>query len=284
MFEKKNIFRKPYLIAEIGINHNGSIKLAKKLIEISKLNNFNCVKFQKRDPEICVPESEKQKLRETPWGTMTYIKYKKKIEFNYKQMLELKKYSSKIGIDFFSSCFDLESLRLVKRLKLKFNKVPSAMITNTKFLEEVATQKKKTFISTGMCQMSDIKKAINIFKKKKCKFVLMHCVSIYPCPEEKLNLRMIQSLKRKFKCEVGYSGHEASVSPSIFAFMLGATVIERHVTLDRSMWGTDQAASLSPEGMKMLNSVLLKSNKIFGNGIKKCSSQEKAMLKKFKYW
>ena len=112
----------------------------------------------------------------------------------------------------------------------------------------------------------------------------MHCVSIYPCPEEKLNLRMIQSLKRKFKCEVGYSGHEASVSPSIFAFMLGATVIERHVTLDRSMWGTDQAASLSPEGMKMLNSVLLKSNKIFGNGIKKCSSQEKAMLKKFKYW
>jgi N-acetylneuraminate synthase len=158
------------------------------------------------------------------------------------------------------------------------------MITNIKFLDEVAKQRKKTFISTGMCKMSDITKAINIFKKHKCKFVLMHCVSLYPCPEEKLNLRMIATLKRKFKCEVGYSGHEASVSPSIFAFMLGATVIERHVTLDRSMWGTDQAASLSPEGMKMLSSVLLKSNKIFGNGIKNYSTKERAMLKKFKYW
>lgn len=284
MLDKKNLFNKPYLIAEIGINHNGSVKLAKRLIDLSKQNNFDCVKFQKRDPDICVPNDQKEKLRETPWGTMTYLKYKKRIEFSYKQMLELKKYATKIGIDFFTSCFDIKSFNLIKKLKLKYNKIPSAMITNIKFLEEVAKQKKKTFISTGMCKMSDITKAINIFKKYKCKFVLMHCVSLYPCPEEKLNLRMITTLKRKFKCEVGYSGHEASVSPSIFAYMLGAKVIERHVTLDRSLWGTDQAASLSPEGMKMLSSVLLKSNKIFGNGIKNYSAKEKTMLKKFKYW
>lgn len=284
MLDKKNIFSKPYLIAEIGINHNGSVKLAKKLIDLSKQNNFDCVKFQKRDPDICVPDDQKEKLRETPWGTMTYIKYKKKIEFSFKQMLELKKYAKKKGIDFFTSCFDIKSFNLIRKLKLKYNKIPSAMITNIKFLKEVAKQKKKTFISTGMCKMSDITKAINIFKKYKCKFILMHCVSIYPCPEEKLNLRMITTLKKKFKCEVGYSGHEASVSPSIFAYMLGAKVIERHVTLDRSMWGTDQASSLSPEGMKLLSSVLLKSNKIFGNGIKNYNAKEREMLKKFKYW
>ena len=125
MFDKKNIFNKPYLIAEIGINHNGSVKLAKRLIDLSKQNNFDCVKFQKRDPEVCVPNDQKEKLRETPWGTMTYIKYKKRIEFNYKQMLELKKYATKKGIDFFTSCFDINSFNLIRKLKLKYNKIPS---------------------------------------------------------------------------------------------------------------------------------------------------------------
>jgi N-acetylneuraminate synthase len=283
MKNKLKIYKKPYLIAEIGINHNGSVKIAKQMISLAKENNFNAVKFQKRDPEICVPEDQKYKMRETPWGNISYLNYKKKIELNLKQLTFLKNYSKKLKLDFCASCFDTNSLKLVKKIN-DFNKVPSAMITNIKFLEEVAKQRKKTFISTGMCTLKDITKAVNIFKRKKCIYELMHCVSLYPCPEEKLNLQMIQTLKKKYKCNVGYSGHEPSVSPSFFAFMLGAKTIERHITLDRSMWGTDQAASLSPEGMKMLGNIFSKTEKIFGNGIKQFPLEEKNMLKKFKYW
>ena len=276
-------YKKPYLIAEIGINHNGSVKIAKKMIDAAKANNFDAVKFQKRDPDICVPEDQKYKMRDTPWGNITYLGYKKKIELNLKQLTFLRDYSKKLKLDFSASCFDANSLNLVNKINT-FNKVPSAMITNTLFLEQVALQKKKTFISTGMCEMKDITRAVNIFKKKKCEFELMHCVSLYPCPEEKLNLEMIKTLKKKYKCKVGYSGHEPSVSPSFFAYMLGATSIERHITLDRSMWGTDQAASLSPDGMKMFGSIFGKIEKIFGNGIKQFPLEEKIMLKKFKYW
>jgi N-acetylneuraminate synthase len=188
-----------------------------------------------------------------------------------------------LKLDFSASCFDINSLNIVKKINT-FNKVPSAMLTNTIFLEHVAKQRKKTFISTGMCEIKNITTAVNIFKKYKCDYELMHCVSLYPCPEEKLNLQMIQTLRKKYKCKVGYSGHEPSVSPSFFAYMLGATSIERHITLDRSMWGTDQAASLSPDGMKMLGSIFNKVEKIFGDGVKKLSEDEKAMLQKFKYW
>lgn len=280
-----NILKKhPYLIAEIGINHNGSISNAKKLMDIAKQNKFDCVKFQKRDPDICVPEHQKNIMRETPWGNITYLDYKKKIEFNLNDFQKLKKYAKKIKIDIFASCFDIKSLDIIKKLKFKFNKIPSALITNKKFLEKVAQQKKLTFISTGMCNLHDISEAVKIFKKFKCRYILFHCVSLYPCPEEKLNLNMIIALKKKFKCPVGYSGHEPSVSPSIYAYMLGANIIERHITLDRSMWGTDQAASLAPDGMKMFSSIIKKSSKIFGNGIKKFYNEEKKMLSKFKYW
>lgn len=282
--KNNNWLKTPYLIAEIGINHNGSLKIAKKLMDIAKDQNFDCVKFQKRDPDVCVPDSQKLKMRETPWGNLTYLDYKKKIEFNLNDFKKLKQYAKKIKIDIFASCFDTNSLKIIRKLNFEFNKVPSAMITNLEFLINVAKQKKITFISTGMCEMSDIKKAIKIFKKHNCRFILMHCVSLYPCPEEKLNLNMIKTLKKKFNCPVGYSGHEPSVSPSIFAFMLGANIIERHITLDRSMWGTDQAASLSPDGMKMFSSVIKKSSKIFGDGIKKFYKEEKEMLNKFKYW
>ena len=280
---KLELYKKPYLIAEIGINHNGSVAIAKKMIDAAKENNFDAVKFQKRDPDICVPEDQKYKMRDTPWGNITYLSYKKKIELNLNQLTILKNYAKKLKLDFSASCFDINSLNLMKRIN-SFNKIPSAMITNIFFLEHVAKQKKRTFISTGMCEMKDITKAVNIFKKNKCDYELMHCVSLYPCPEEKLNLKMIKTLRKKYKCKVGYSGHEPSVSPSFFAYMLGATSIERHITLDRSMWGTDQAASLSPDGMKMFGSIFNKIEKIFGNGIKKFSNEEKIMLQKFKYW
>ena len=186
--KNNNWLKTPYLIAEIGINHNGSLKIAKKLMDIAKDQNFDCVKFQKRDPDVCVPDSQKLKMRETPWGNLTYLDYKKKIEFNLNDFKKLKQYAKKIKIDIFASCFDTNSLKIIRKLNFEFNKVPSAMITNLEFLINVAKQKKITFISTGMCEMSDIKKAIKIFKKHNCRFILMHCVSLYPCPEEKLKV------------------------------------------------------------------------------------------------
>ncbi len=280
---KASKYKKPYLIAEIGINHNGSRGLAKKMITVAKISGFDAVKFQKRDPEICVPDIQKKIIKETPWGNLSYLEYKKKIELNINDLKDLKKYAKKLDIDFCASCFDINSLNLVNKLN-NFNKIPSAMITNILFLEQVAKKRKKTFISTGMSTMNDISTAIKIFKKNNCKYELMHCVSLYPCPDNKLNLKMIQTLKKKFKCSVGYSGHEASVSPSFFAYMMGATSIERHITLDRSMWGTDQAASLSPAGMRMLCNSFKKIDDIIGDGIKKFPKEEKKMLKKFKYW
>tara|TARA_E500000178_G_scaffold355205_1_gene426976 strand:+ start:11657 stop:12496 length:840 start_codon:yes stop_codon:yes gene_type:complete len=276
--------KKPLLIAEIGINHNGSLKLAKELILKAKDCGFDYVKFQKRDLNICIPEEVKYQERQSPWGRITYIEYKKKIEFTRKSYDLINDFCKKNKISFLCSAWDLNSLKFLKKYKFKINKIPSALITNLKFLDAVAKQKKKTLISTGMSTMKDISKAVKIFRKNKCNFVLMHCISEYPCPEYKLNLNMILTLKKKFKCEVGYSGHETSVSPSLFAWSLGANYIERHITLDRSMWGTDQAASLEEQGMRTLSNTLQKAPNLLGNGIKKFDSIEKKMLKKFKYW
>ena len=276
--------KKPFLIGEIGINHNGSIDLAKKLIELAVSSGFDAVKFQKRDPDISTPEEQKLKLRQTPWGDMTYLDYKKKIEFGENEFNEIDKFCKKKKIIWFASAWDLPSQIFLKKYKLKYNKVASAMLTNINLIEKIADEKKLTLISTGMSTIKDISKAVNIFRKKKCKFLLMHCVSTYPCPIQNLNLNLIQTLKKKFKCEVGYSGHESSVSPSIMAYMMGATYIERHITLDRSMWGTDQAASLSESGMKNLSDILNKAQYVFGDGIKRLSKQESDLLKKFKYW
>ena len=184
----------------------------------------------------------------------------------------------------FASAWDLESQKFLKKFKSKYNKVASAMLTNTKLLEAIAKERKTTFISTGMSTIIDIKKAVKIFKKRKCKFILMHCVSNYPCQIEDLNLNTILTLRKKFKCEVGYSGHETSVSPTLLAYFMGANYIERHITLDRSMWGTDQAASLSEPGIKNLTNILSKIHLVTGDGKKKILPTEKKMLEKFKYW
>ena len=277
-----NNIKRPYLIGEIGINHNGSIKIAKNLIKLAKDCNFNAVKFQKRNPDVSTPEFQKKILRETPWGQITYLKYKKKIEFNYKQYKEIDKYCKKLKIDWFVSCWDIDSVNFMKKFKLKYNKIASAMLTNIPLLEAVARQKVKTLISTGMSSLEDIKKAIKIFEKYKCEYVVMHCVSKYPCPDKELNLSLIPFYKKKFKCQIGYSGHESTVSPSMYAWFLGAEYIERHITLDRSMWGSDQAASLSEVGMRNLSDLVLKSNSYLGNGKKNLSNDDKKLLKKFK--
>ncbi len=282
--QKKDKNIKPFLIGEIGINHNGSLQNAKKLIDLAKNCGFSAVKFQKRNPDISTPENQKDKLRQTPWGEISYLNYKKKIEFGKKEFNEINKYCKEKKIIWFASPWDLDSVKFLKQFRLKYNKIASAMITNLNLLEEVAKEKKTTFISTGMSNLREIRKCINIFKRNKCKFILMHCVSTYPCPIEDLNLNMITTLKKKFKCEVGYSGHESEVSPSLIAYFLGAKYIERHITLDRSMWGTDQAASLSEDGMKNLSNILNKTHKVLGDGVKKISSKEKKLLQKFKYW
>ena len=283
MIKKKKLF-KPILIAEIGINHNGDIKLAKKLIDLAKKYNFDYVKFQKRDLETVIPEYQKDIKRETPWGYISYLEYKKKIEFGKKEYDEIDRYCKKIKIKWFASAWDVKSQKFLKKYKSKVNKIASAMVTNIPFLQEVAKEKKKTYISTGMTELKDITKAVNVFKKNKCPFVLMHCVSTYPCPENKLNLNIIRTLKNKYKCEVGYSGHESSVSPSITAWFLGATVIERHITLDRASWGTDQSASLGEEGIKELTNILSKTGQTLGDGIKRFSKEERQISKKFRYW
>lgn len=210
--------------------------------------------------------------------------YKKKIEFNLSDYKKIDSYCKKLGIIWFASAWDVDSQIFLRKFKCKFNKVASAMLTNLKLIEEIAKERKHTFISTGMSSIADIKKSLKIFKKYKCKYTLMHCISTYPAEEKNLNLNMIKELKRIFKCDVGYSGHEKTVSPSITAFMLGATVIERHITLDRSMWGTDQSASLSSVGLHNLSSMIQKIPSTLGDGKKKFPREEKKMLTKFKYW
>ena len=273
-----------FIIAEIGINHNGSLKLAKRLIDLAKRYNFNSVKFQKRDPNICVPEQQKKEIRQTPWGKMTYLEYKKKIELGEKEFRAIDNYCKKIKIDWFCSSWDTESVKFMKKFKTKYNKIASAMITNENLLELVAKERKLTFISTGMSNVKDIDKAVKIFKKNKCNFVLMHCVSNYPCQEKDLNLNLIITLKNKYKCKIGYSGHENSVSPTLAAWFLGADYIERHITLDRSMYGTDQSSSLSESGIRDLTNVLIKFPIMFGNGKKIISKEEKKLIPKFRYW
>ena len=276
--------KKTFLIAEIGINHNGLISEAKKLIKLAKKHDFDAVKFQKRDLDICIPDHQKGIIRETPWGIITYLDYKKKIELSLNQYKILADFSRKIGIEMFASCWDTNSLKQIRNLNFRYNKVASAMITNTEFLKAVAKERKKTFISTGMCNMKDIEKAVKIFKSNNCKFVLMHSVSIYPCDERNLNLNLIRTLKNKFKSEVGYSGHESSVSPTISAYFLGADYIERHITLDRANWGTDQAASLSETGMEQLTNLIRKIPLTLGNGKKVFLPSEKKVSKKMRYW
>lgn len=275
---------KIFIIGEIGINHNGSLKKAKELILLAKSVGFDAVKFQKRTPEITTPKEKVNMQRETPWGRMTYLDYKKKIEFGRKEFDEINKYCKKLNIEWFASPWDIESNNFLKKYKLKFNKIASPMLTNLRLLNSVAKQKRFTFISTGMSKMGDVNKAVKIFKKHKCKFNLMHCVSAYPCEDKDLNLKLIQIYKKKFKVGIGYSGHEKSVSPSLMAACLGATSIERHITLDRTMWGTDHAASLEINGMKNLVELIRKFERSIGDGKKKFLELEKKKLKENKYW
>lgn len=280
----KGVDVRPILIGEIGVNHNGSIDTALEMIDMAVENGCDLVKFQKRNPDICVPKSKKTEMRETPWGYISYLEYKHKIEFGFNEFKVIQQHCENIGVPWSASAWDLESQTFLKNFKLSFNKVASAMNTNVPLLKAIAAEKKLTFLSTGMAEIQDIDLCVKIFKEANCPIILLHTVSTYPASEAELNLRNISMLRDRYSLPVGYSGHESSVSPSIIAASLGAVVIERHVTLDRSMWGTDQSASLEPQGLKYLSSVLGKIQTVLGSAEKVFLESEKRAANNLRYW
>jgi len=270
------------IIAEIGINHNGDINIAKTLIDSAIFAGCDVVKFQKRTPGLCVPEEHKDVKRETPWGIMSYLDYRKRVEFGEKEYDEIDAYCRNKDISWLASAWDVESQLFLRRYNCEYNKIASAMLTHKKLVESVAAEGKHTFISTGMSTMKEIEKVVEIFRKLECPFELMHCNSSYPMPDEQANLRMISVLRERFGVKVGYSGHEAGLITTCAAVALGATSVERHITLDRAMWGTDQAASIEAMGFHKLVKYIRTIEKALGDGVKVVTPQEEKERKRLR--
>ena len=274
---------KTFIISEIGINHNGDLKIAKEMIDASIQAGADAVKFQKRDIEIVYSDEQLKKLRASPFGT-TEREQKEGLEFNEKEYDEIDNYCKKKNIIWFSSAWDVNSLKFLDKYNSKYNKIASAMLTDEVFLNEVAKRKKHTFISTGMSNFDMIDIAVKIFKKNECSFELMHCISAYPFNNEIANLNMIGILKDRYKCKVGYSGHEKGGKLiSLAAVCLGSTSLERHLTLDRTMYGSDQAASITPIGFKsLIDEVRILEKALTGNKDKIIIDEEIPVAKKLR--
>lgn len=239
-----------FITAEIGINHNGDIDLAKKLIDVAIIAGCDAVKFQKRNPVEAVPEKYKGVKRETPWGIMTYLEYRKKLEFGREEYNEIDRYCGEKNIIWTASPWDISSIEFMEQYKLFFYKIPSALITHKEYLEHLKKTSSPLFVSTGMADIELVKKVVKFLGEEN--IVLLHTVSTYPAKVKNINLNIIKTYKHLFKCPVGYSGHEVGLQITLAAVALGAKVIERHITLDRSMWGTDQAASVETIGLVKL--------------------------------
>ena len=279
------MIEKPFLIGEIGINHNGNIELAKQLINVAKGLGWNAVKFQKRTLETVIPKEMWHIKKETPWGIIDYIEYKKHLEFGRKEYDIIDKYCKEIGIEWFASAWDLKSQKFLDKYNLKYNKIASAMRTNWELLEHVAKQGKTTFISTGLSSTWwDIDNAFDIFEKNNCPYIPMHCVGLYPCPLNKLNLYMIKELKLRYGVPIGYSGHSEGAMDAILATILGAEYIEKHITLNRAMFGSDQSASIEPGGMEFISKHTEHISMMLGTGKKIVSEEEEKIGKKLRYW
>jgi len=265
---------KVFIIGEIGINHNGDLEICKQLIDLAKDSGCDAVKFQKRDIDSVYKNDFLDSYRESPWGS-TQREQKKGLEFGLDEYNEIAKYCKEKDIEWFASAWDLESQKFLKNFDLKYNKVASAMIVDLGLLDEIASEGKYTFISTGMTTYKEIDKAVDIFNKYSCEFELMHTVSTYPMQNSDANLKLIKTLSNRYNCRVGYSGHETGIAISCAAVALGATSIERHITLDRSMYGSDQAASLEPAGIRQLVGAIRNIETAFGDGIKRFLDVEK---------
>lgn len=274
--------KKTYIIAEIGINHNGSLVTAKKLIDIAAASGCDAVKFQKRNPDVCVPDHQKSVIRDTPWGSMTYLDYKKKIEFGKAEYDEIDSYCKGKGVAWSASPWDLDSLEFICQYDIPFIKMASASLTDDELLKRAARTGKKIIISTGMSTEEEIDKAVFILKNHTKNYSILHCNSSYPAPLEELNLSCIKTLKQKYDCEVGYSGHEFRLGTTVAAVYLGATIIERHVTLDRTMWGSDHMASVEPQGLFKLVSGIRELEGSYGDGIISVTESEEKIKNKLR--
>jgi N-acetylneuraminate synthase len=261
------------IIGEIGINHNGDMAICKRLIDVAKDAGADCVKFQKRDINQVYTQEFLDSPRESQWGT-TQREQKLGLEFSTEQYQEIEDYCKSKGLEWFASAWDINSQKFLRQFNSKYNKVASAMIVYTELLKEIASEGKHTFISTGMTTYDDIQSAVDIFIKADCSFELMHTISTYPMEEKNANLNMIKTLREKFNCNVGYSGHEVGLAISYAASALGITSLERHITLDRSMYGSDQSASVEPSGFRQLVGAVRKIELAMGDGIKKTIEAE----------
>jgi N-acetylneuraminate synthase len=282
---KMNKFAKldhTYLIGEIGINHNGDLQIAKKLIDAVFACNWDCVKFQKRNPDICVPEDQKNKIRSTPWGEIKYIEYKHKIEFGKNEYDYINQYCGTKPVDWTASVWDLESLKFITNYDVPFIKIGSAMLTNLPLLIEVAKLNIPLVVSTGMSTIEEIDKSVNEILKYGQNPIIMHTNSSYPTPKDEINLNIIPMFKERYGCIVGYSGHEEDLEPTVIAVALGARVIERHITLSHDMWGTDQKASLEVMGMDILRKRIDVIRKIMGSNQKNITVSEIEIRKKLR--
>jgi len=261
-----------YVIAEIGINHNGDIDIAKQLIKMSAQAGCDAVKFQKRTPELCVPLDQRNVIRETPWGQMTYMDYRYKVEFDESQYQDLANYASSLNVHLFASPWDVESVDFMVKMKHPVIKIPSASITDLELLEKIASTKLPVIMSTGMSTMDQIDKAVSVLNKEN--LLIAHSTSAYPCDPAELNLKMIPVLQDRYQVPIGYSGHETGLQTTVAAVALGACFVERHVTLDRAMWGSDQSASVEPTGVQRLVRDIRTVESAIGDGIKKVYESE----------
>lgn len=272
---------KIFKIAEIGINHNGDMSICKKLIDVAKEVGFDAVKFQKRDIDEVYTKEFLKSSRKSPWGD-TQRDQKSGLEFGEKDYREIDVYCKEKKIEWFASAWDVNSQNFLKQFNCNYNKVASAMIVNEELLHIIAEEKKHTFISTGMSTYKDIDKAVKIFSNAKCSFELMHTVSTYPMNDENANLKMITTLKERYNCNIGYSGHETGLVISFAAAALGISSIERHITLDRTMYGSDQSASIEPNGMRQLIGSINKIELAMGDGVKRIIDEEIPVAKKLR--
>lgn len=270
-----------FVIAEIGINHNGDLGIAKQMIDAAVHAKADAVKFQKRTPDVATPPDQQNQMRETPWGYISYLDYRYKVEFNEEQYCEIDKYCKEKGIAWMVSVWDEPSVDFMQKFDTPAYKIPSASLTDTKLIRKARATGKPLILSSGMSTMEQIHKGVQVAGEDN--LILMHCTSTYPCEPEELNLKMVETLRREFPdLPIGYSGHEVGLVPSAVAVALGACMVERHLTLDRAMWGSDQAASVEPGGFERLVKYIRVTEAALGDGVKKVYDSEKGSMKKLR--
>jgi N-acetylneuraminate synthase len=269
-----------YIVAEIGINHNGDVENAKKLIQAAQHAGVDAVKFQKRTPELCVPPEQRSQMRDTPWGYITYMEYRYKVEFGKEEYSEIDRYCKQLGMTWLASVWDEAAVDFLEDFSLVCYKIPSASLTDHALLRKLRSTGRPLILSTGMSTMDQIRTSVGILGLDN--LIITHATSTYPCDPDELNLRMIESLRQEFPCPIGYSGHEVGLIPSVVAVALGACLVERHITLDRAMWGGDQAASVEPGGFERLVKYIRVTEQSLGDGVKQVYASEMSSLKKLR--